>query len=149
MWLPCGTSPQSQQLSFSLYVCGALQTSDPHMEPKVSARDESLCVGPLRGYLSFQQPSLSCRQTESMLFHSQMLCGPLFLPWVFWCGAETLAPLGPLKLRSLPILNHHTWVQGQPVHIYAPLTSPCSFFICLVIGLAQLVLRWLSRLIIL
>lgn len=50
-----------------------------------------------------------------------LLPGTLVLGWGAQCGIETLgSPEGPLQMRSLQILNHCMWVQGQPVSCLHP-----------------------------
>lgn len=107
------------------------------MEPRMSAgKWVSLCAGPLRVYLGFQQPSISPRCVESLLMFAARFCDNSSSRC--WCsGPGTLVSGGDssffsggergwnLQLREpswLPTIIHGCW--ASLFYVSTPLISP-------------------------
>lgn len=107
---PSSSCPDSSQFFFS----GVPQVAVPLLEPRVSACDQvNWCIGPLKGCLDFQHPLISPKWIKfPPTFTARSCGGSISQNWTLHCSGGISA----IEI-SLLILNHHTWVWGQPVCI--------------------------------
>lgn len=113
----CPSSPCAEvtQLSLFLYVCGTSWAASPLLEPRVSAcKGVSLCMGPLRGPLHFQLPSVSPRWSESLLIFTVTFMGTS-LP-----NTRILGHGAPVWCQSSSLLQGdvHSW--DSPADVQPP-----------------------------
>lgn len=68
----------------------------------ISAREQDLCVGPLRRHLVSTRPCLSLMDKIPTDFHSQLLCGNLCLLLMLQDGEPSMG-FRPLTLQKVPL----------------------------------------------
>lgn len=119
---PSNPYPCTTQLSLSQYVSCTSQATETPSEPSVSICEQvSLCVGPSKGHLSFQVPSIPSRWPESPLVLKVKFCGNSFSQdWNPGLGSPCVGP-GPivpswgLCSHTLPLTAQLTLVGAVPV----------------------------------
>lgn len=135
-----GPFPEATQLNFSMSLA-----CFPFVEDGCECLWMSVCVQALRA-AGFPVARCLSRTQTLLIFIAKLTWGSLFLELEPWAGTPP-SLMGTSEAEiSLKILNHHTWVWGQPVsHLclsYWPLLYIlyCKSFI-------QPVFRWFCRLI--